>query len=443
MRSAQSTQTSAPQRHRTTPIPNSISTIPDYPSKLVIYRLEASSYWWVRYFAAGKILRRSTKTDNKSKAYAFAKDFYEEIIIKKRQGLAVTNRAGFETCLAAMIKAQASQLERGEITQITHDNTKYRLFKTVLPFFRMYDAAAISYEVLEEFLHNLSTQKPKLSLSTINAYMKLVRRVLNEGVRRGILTHLPQFPRVGSDDQPRGYFTVKEYRKLWTNARQMRGKSYDILKVASSDGKGGVTQYVAVGQGDNGRLIRRVKMSEDLPFLITFMVNSFIRPTDIKNLQHKHVENVRNDNVYLRLRLPPSKKHKDPIVTMPKAVKIYQRLRAYHAGLRGEIKGEDYVFSPQFLKRGHALKEFQRQFDLLLRFGNMQKGARGEARSIYSLRHTCFMFRLMYGERMDLITLARNARTSPEMIDRFYAAQMKGEDNVEMLQSRRKRKGRK
>jgi hypothetical protein len=48
----------------------------------------------------------------------------------------------------------------------------------------------------------------------------------------------------------------------------------------------------------------------------------------------------------------------------------------------------------------------------------------------------------MYGQRMDVITLARNARTSPEMIDRFYAAQLKGEDNVDMLQSRRKRKSR-
>jgi hypothetical protein len=338
-----------------------------------------------------------------------------------------------------MLQAQASQLERGEITKMTHDNTKYRLFKTVLPFFRMYQAAAINYQALEEFLHQLSTQKPKLSLSTINAYMKLVRRVLNEGLRRGMLTHLPQFPRVGREDQPRGYFNLQEYRKLWVYARRMTGKSYDIVKVVSRGGESEATQYVEKGKLPNARLIRRVKMSPELPFLITFMVNGFIRPTDIKNLQHRHVEIVRNDHIYLRLRLPASKKHKDPVVTMPKAVQVYQRLRALHKQRYGEIKEEDYVFSPQYLQRGHALKEFQRQFDLLLRFADMQQGGGGEARSIYSLRHTCIMFRLMYGERMDLLTLARNARTSPEMIDRFYAAQLKGEDNVEMLQSRRKR----
>jgi len=50
------------------------------------------------------------------------------------------------------------------------------------------------------------------------------------------------------------------------------------------------------------------------------------------------------------------------------------------------------------------------------------------------------MFRLLYGEGMDLLTLARNARTSTEMIDRFYASHLEGEQNIEMIQSRRKRK---
>ena len=55
------------------------------------------------------------------------------------------------------------------------------------------------------------------------------------------------------------------------------------------------------------------------------MVNSFIRPTDIKNLQHKHVDVVRDDRTFLRLRLPESKAHHHPIVTMPKAVEVYER----------------------------------------------------------------------------------------------------------------------
>jgi hypothetical protein len=36
------------------------------------------------------------------------------------------------------------------------------------------------------------------------------------------------------------------------------------------------------------------------------------------------------------------------------------------------------------------------------------------------------------------LTIARNARTSPEMIDRFYAAPLQGEMNIGELQSKRR-----
>ena len=49
------------------------------------------------------------------------------------------------------------------------------------------------------------------------------------------------------------------------------------------------------------------------------------------------------------------------------------------------------------------------------------------------------MFRLLYGEGLDLLTLARNARTSPEMIDRFYARHLSAEMNIGLLQSKRRK----
>ena len=47
--------------HRTTPLAASMTTVTGYPSKLVIYQLRASRFWWVRYYAHGKIARKSTK----------------------------------------------------------------------------------------------------------------------------------------------------------------------------------------------------------------------------------------------------------------------------------------------------------------------------------------------------------------------------------------------
>ncbi|NCU85919.1 MAG: hypothetical protein EBV57_07930, partial [Betaproteobacteria bacterium] len=55
-----------------------------------------------------------------------------------------------------------------------------------------------------------------------------------------------------------------------------------------------------------------------------------------------------------------------------------------------------------------------------------------------SLRHSCIMFRLIYGQSINTLALARNARTSPEMIDRFYAAPLQGEMAIAELQSKRR-----
>jgi integrase len=192
-----------------------------------------------------------------------------------------------------------------------------------------------------------------------------------------------------------------------------------------------------------GELMRNIDMTEDLRRLIVFMVNSYIRPTDIKFMQHKHVDVVRNRNVFLRLRLPPTKGHSDPITTMPKAVDTYHTLLQYHLaqGLIGTDHSEDYVFLPQYKNnRDYALKQLQRQWEVLMHETGLATSPAGEERTLYSLRHTCIMWRLMLGEGVNTLALARNARTGVDMIDRFYAKPLSGEMNIEMLQSRRRKR---
>ena len=427
--------------HRTVPITSTLTSVPNYPKKLTIYQLAASPFWWVRYYADSKIVRRSTKTDNKAEALKFAKGFYEELIIKRRQGLALSSKSSFEGCAQAFVTDLQSRVARGEVTATTASNAGYRLNKSVLPYFGLQDIAHIDYGMLQTYLQHLSKQKPPLSLSTIRSYVKLVRSVMQSAVRKKLITQIPEFPRISSDDNPRGYFTVSEYRKLWSRARAMRGQVIELRKVMNKAGTE-ATQYAQQGKLKVGRLIRRVHMTEDLYQLIVFMTNSFIRPTDIKHLQHKHVEIVHGENTYLRLRLPESKKHKDPIVTMEKAVDVYKRMLLQLEKTKKTIDPNAYVFMTEQTNRDNALKELQRQFDVLLHVLHLRRSATNEERSLYSLRHTCIMFRLMYGEGMDVITLSRNARTSPEMIDRFYASKLVGEQNVDMIQSRRRRKQR-
>jgi hypothetical protein len=124
---------------------------------------------------------------------------------------------------------------------------------------------------------------------------------------------------------------------------------------------------------------------------------------------------------------------------MPWAVKVYERIRRRQVLEFGrDIHPEDYVFMPQAASRDNAMKLLARQFEIVLEITGMKLSTTGETRTLYSLRHSSIMFRLMFGRTVDTLTLARNARTSPEMIDRFYAAPLQGEMNVGELQSKRR-----
>ncbi len=82
-------------RHRTHPIPGTLSPVPGYPKKLTLYRIDASPYFWVRYYADGKIFRRSTKTDIKRDAISAAKQFFNDITARQINGTLDTKRSTF------------------------------------------------------------------------------------------------------------------------------------------------------------------------------------------------------------------------------------------------------------------------------------------------------------------------------------------------------------
>ena len=174
----------------------------------------------------------------------------------------------------------------------------------------------------------------------------------------------------------------------------------------------------------------------EMTWLIGFMVNSFVRPVDIKLIQHKHVTIVKGEHCYLRLTLPETKRHKAQIITLPAAVHIYEHLRDYFTKQK-LAKDDDYLFLPKIKDRQSAIFLLEKMFKRILEETNLRFGTHGQRRTLYSLRHSAITFRLLYGQGIDLLTLARNARTSLEMVDKFYASELRAEMNVGMLHSRR------
>lgn len=405
-------------RHKTVPIPDTIQAVPNYPAKLVIFRIAASPFYYVRFYDSGKILKRSTKTEKKADALKAAIAFYEELLVRKAGGLAIGKNARFEICAKEMLTLQEARIKRGELNARINYEEESRLRKHLLPFFRAYDVGNIDYFAIESYLNTLTDAG--LKVATLQLHASLLRKILKHAHRKQIILYLPAFPTIKMQDDPRGYFNSKQYAKLHNKAKALIGE--EIIQRDAKD-------YVQ----------RHVRITEELYNLILFMVNTFVRPTDIKVLQNKHVEIVRKPNLFLRLVHQGTKKHSQPMVSMPIAVEVYERQVEYQKQ-RNYGKPDDYVFMPEHANREYALVQLRRQYEYLLEKTALKKDAKGNVRTLYSLRHTAIMFRLTNADNLDMFTLAKNARTSVEMIQRFYGSHLHGEMMVEKLQSRKAKK---
>jgi hypothetical protein len=154
-------------------------------------------------------------------------------------------------------------------------------------------------------------------------------------------------------------------------------------------------------------------------------------------LRHRNIEIVNfQGKRYLRITTEQSKTINSPVISMPAAVPVYVNLFKYQK-IKGFGNSDQFIFLPKYNNRNVALQHLRLQFQEILRRTGLERGRTGEMRSLYSLRHSAIMFRLLTGRSMDLLTLARNCRTSVEMIDRFYAKHLTAEMNLDILHSKR------
>jgi len=330
----------------------------------------------------------------------------------------------FAELVPQILRIEESRVQRGEISAKTLSITRNKLDRFILSTFADYPINEIDYMALEGFIETLTDAD--IQGVAISQYMIVVRKVLKYAQLTNLITNLPQFPKVKTNRISRGAFTLKEYRKLLKTAWRLRDQTYPLSYSNKS---------ILV----DGGLEKEIVMPRDMARLIGLMVNGFFRPSDLKFMQHKHIEMVSGEYSYLKLNIPETKRHADPIVTMPPAVGIYRRLLA-DSRARGYGKPNDYLFLPEIRKnRDHALRHLGFLFNWILEVANLKEGSRGQKRTLYSLRHTCITFRLLQGQGIDLLTLAKNARTSVQMIQKHYASTLNGEMNISLLHSKRRR----
>ena len=460
------------QRERTVPIPETLTPVPGYPQKLAVFKIAASRFWQVRCWVAGRTYRRSTQSQSLRMAQSFARQFYEQLMAKHHsespgQGQLFPKRAAgkrgasvgfgvgaesaaqddalFESAEAVsagkaagksgkpvvtfgalstqVLANELARSQRGEYALGSYQVLRNRLDAHILPRWGNQPPSHINFLALMEFTQFLSKT---FSTTTISQYMVAVRKVLSYAVAIGELDKLPEFPKIKIVTTPRGAFTPSEYWKIIRTARRLSGQQYP----ASAD---------EIRANYKIRVAEQ-RMPPDLARAIAFMLNSFIRPSDLKTLKHRHVEIVRANNTYLRLTLPETKSHGRPIVTLQPAVRCYQQICKQQA-TTGHGGADDYLFLPALQDRNYAHWVLNFHFNWVLAETGLKMGPHGQPRSLYSLRHSSITFRLLYGQGIDLLTLARNARTSVEVINTHYASTVTGEQNIALLQSRRTRVG--
>jgi integrase len=409
-----------------TPIKDTIEHVPGYPNKLIIFKVPSSPFWWTRTFFKGKHIKRSTEATSKRLALQYAKDFYDHLITGKPVGVVKNIHAqilsSFQRCVNGLQEEDEQRAKRGEITERYAIEQRRLMDRHIRSYFGKYEIEDIDYPLLDKFATFLFQQG--ISNSTIRMYFGVINRIFIYAQKHGLIKAAPVKPTIKAEDNPRGWFDLADYKKIRKASLRLLNYVWEERERNKDD-------------GGLGKLIRKVIFTADTYYLIPFMIYTFVRPTDIKNLKHQHVEIREGDEGdYLYLTAPTSKRSRKPFISMPRATAVYRKLKSYQAA-KGKAEPDDYLFFPEYRNRDTAYNQLARAFSLLLEQTGTKQSADGEDRAIYSLRHNSIMFALIYYGIDKKQVIALNARTSVEMIDRFYAWQLEPEHVRKQLHTKK------
>ena len=374
---------------RSTPIPSTIQTISGYPKKLVVYLTLSSKYYWVRVYFQGKYFTKSTKTTNLVESKKFSIKFYEQVLMNSVMTKTSDTNKSF-TVVGRNYLDSIKPTTRPTV----YRSDKSRFEFELSPFFNEQDISTITNSQISRLLNKLS-EKTR-SLSTLKHYLVVLRKILKFGISNDLIDKLPVFPKLSNKTrttQKRDYLTDKEYDSI-----------VKMSELCSSE----------------KLVVRGVEITLEMKFLIQFMVNSFIRPSDLRVIKHKHVTiKKEGKDEWIVLSHPATKTNANEVQCMTASVGIYKQLCELRLQTQKKISPDEFVFFPQYLNRDTMMSVVGRLFRKIVERTNLETTTDKNI-TLYSLRHTSIMMRLVKGN-VNTLHLSRNARTSQQMIDTFYS----------------------
>lgn len=362
--------------------------------KVHVYRRENSSQWQCSSYLAGKNHRVSTKTESLAHAKEFAEDWYLSLRGKLAAGELKAGKTFKQA--AAVFETEYEVITEGERSPAYVRGHKDRIRLHLNPFFGSMALSAITAGTAQEYrIHRRQSAHPP-ARTTLHHEFVTLRQVLKTAMRHGWLSHLPDLTtpyRTAGKVSHRAWFTPEEYQQLYkaTRARSLDKKNH------------------------------RRKAWAQLHDYVLFMANTGLRPDEASLLQYRDVKIVDDKDSGERI-LEISVRGKRGVgycKSTRGAVRPFERLVE-----RNTPEPTDRIFAARQTKLLNAV---------LVETG-LKEDREGQPRTAYSLRHTYICMRLMEGA--DIYQVAKNCRTSVEMIEKFYAAHIKTRLNAASINVR-------
>lgn len=373
--------------------------------KVQLYQRPNSPHWQCSCTVAGRQRRTTTKEESLARAKDVARDWYLGLMGKYRAGELKEGKTFKEA--AARFMDEFEIITQGQRSPIYVQGHMDRLKNHLIPFFGDKVLSDITPGLVQDYrIHRMKSgranpPKPKPdkngvakeapppkppARSTLHQEIVCLRQVLKTANRHRWLDYLPDLStpyKTSGKISHRAWFSPEEY-KVFYEATRERAK--------------------------NPKKERWRTASQNLHDFVLIMVNTGLRPDEALRLEYRDVAIVTDEATGERI-LEIAVRGKRGVgwcKSMPGAVHPFRRLRERNGG-----QPTDRLFP-----------SFQRElFNAILAELNMKTDREGQRRTAYSLRHTYISMRLMEGA--DIYQIAKNCRTSVEMIENYYASHIK------------------
>jgi len=370
---------------------------------VALYKTNASPYWFARIRdpQAKKYVVRSTKEQSRLKAREVALELANDILSAKKS---VPKEYSFKYYATRFIQKGQRLVATGErnanyirTTRLFLDNDEWGL----MAHFSGSDVRELRTRHWAEFLDGLAAKRPDLSTSTRNMLGATFRNVMKVARDDGVIDAVPDTPRTRQKDNPRPFFRF----------HPLVAKENDTYKALLNAAK---------ELAEQGVKVRGVLVTDELYDIILFVTHTFVRPTttELYALRHADIQVAENPRRLL-LTVRNGKTGYRVANSMGGAVSVFNRIRSRNP----TAKPEDYLFLPDYENRATAARIFQRQFNAALDRAKIKHDPyTAQDHSVYSLRHTAICMRIILSQgQVNIFNLAKNAGTSVEQIERFYA----------------------